>query len=96
MPRVVVVTGAGAGVGVSSSSLPTQRKSRLAAPKKVVLPQLTGSVEKENSIRAAGLTDATPKKGIPAPKVMVAHSGIATPTSTGMESGLPRRRGRKY
>ncbi|EUC32709.1 hypothetical protein COCCADRAFT_97955 [Bipolaris zeicola 26-R-13] len=83
-------------VGVSSSSLPTQRKSRLAAPKKVILPQLTGSGEKENSIRAAGLTDATPKKGIPALKVMVAHSSIATPTSTGMESGLPRRRGRKY
>ncbi|KAJ5027570.1 hypothetical protein J3E72DRAFT_429954 [Bipolaris maydis] len=83
-------------VGVPSSSLPTQRKSRLAAPKKVILPQLTGSVEKENSIRAAGLTDATPKKGIPAPKVMVGHSGIATPTSTGMESGLPRRRGKKH
>ncbi|KAF1944843.1 hypothetical protein EJ02DRAFT_397812 [Clathrospora elynae] len=76
-------------VGVVSS---TQRKSRLAAPKKVVLPQVASSLPegKENTQRP-GLSDATPKKGIPAPKVAVLPTA-----STGMESGLPRRRGRKY
>jgi hypothetical protein len=62
-----------------------ERKSRLAAPKKVVLPQPTSALPaegKENPQRA------TPKKGIPAPKVIV-------PPTVGMESGLPRRRGRK-
>ncbi|KAH7346031.1 hypothetical protein BKA66DRAFT_433545 [Pyrenochaeta sp. MPI-SDFR-AT-0127] len=68
-----------------------QRKSRLAAPKKVMLPQPLASIAaegKENTQRP-GLGDATPKKGIPAPKVIV-------PPTAGMESGLPRRRGRKY
>ncbi|USP81373.1 uncharacterized protein yc1106_08647 [Curvularia clavata] len=78
------------GVGATAS---TQRKSRLAAPKKVVLPQSTGSVEGKENSTLRGLTDATPKKGIPAPKVVVAHSAIATPS---MESGLPRRRGKKF
>jgi hypothetical protein len=71
-----------------------QRKSRLAAPKKVVLPQAVTSLPaegKENNTQrtaASGLGGATPKKGIPAPKVIV-------PPSVGVESGLPRRRGRK-
>ena len=55
-----------------------QRKSRLAAPKKVILPQLSSSAPgegKENAQRST-LSDPTPKKG--------------------MESGLPRRKGRKY
>jgi len=66
------------------------RASRLAAPKKVVLPQPSLGMPadgKENAQRT-GLSGATPKKGIPAPKVNV-------PTTVGMESGLPRRRGRK-
>jgi hypothetical protein len=70
------------------------RKSRLAAPKKVVLPQPATSLPAEgkenNTQRTAigGIGHATPKKGIPAPKVIV-------PPSVGVESGLPRRRGRK-
>ena len=67
-----------------------ERKSRLAAPKKVVLPQPAASLPaegKENPQRN-GIVGATPKKGIPAPKVIV-------PPTVGMESGLPRRRGRK-
>jgi hypothetical protein len=67
-----------------------ERKSRLAAPKKVMLPQPVTALPaegKENTQRT-GLSGATPKKGIPAPKVIV-------PPSVGMESGLPRRRGRK-
>ncbi|CAO2655998.1 Nn.00g048010.m01.CDS01 [Neocucurbitaria sp. VM-36] len=74
-------------VGVTS----TQRKSRLAAPKKVMMPQPVSTMHsegKENAQRP-GISDATPRKGIPAPKVIV-------PPTAGMESGLPRRRGRKY
>lgn len=65
------------------------RKSQLAAPKRVMLPQPVATLPvegKENSQRKIG--GATPRKGIPAPKVIV-------PPSVGMESGLPRRRGRK-
>lgn len=60
---------------------------------------------KENTQRSGGLGDAMPKKGIPAPKVVVRGSAVTavatTATATaavaaGMESGLPRRRGRKY
>ncbi|KAH9862537.1 hypothetical protein IAQ61_009954 [Plenodomus lingam] len=85
-------------VGVSVTATATaSRKSRLAAPKKVVLPQTaalsSGLLEgKENALRMA-LGDATPKKGIPAPKVMVPSTVVA---GTSMESALPRRRGRKY
>ncbi|KAI0578662.1 hypothetical protein TUN199_07083 [Pyrenophora tritici-repentis] len=72
-------------VGVA---LTPQRKSRLAAPKKVVLPQAAAS-----SAPGEGKENAQ-RKGIPTPKVIVQATG---PTSTaGMESGLPRRRGRKY
>jgi hypothetical protein len=79
-------------VGITEQSI--TRKSRLAAPKKVVLPQPISSLPaegKENNTQrslAGGLGGATPKKGIPAPKVIV-------PPSVGVESGLPRRRGRK-
>ncbi|OAL52182.1 hypothetical protein IQ07DRAFT_562460 [Pyrenochaeta sp. DS3sAY3a] len=75
----------------------TQRKSRLAAPKKVILP-VPASVSsaaaegKENSQRP-GLGNTSPRKGIPAPKVLVPPTLGA---GVGMESGLPRRRGRKY
>ncbi|KAF1845511.1 uncharacterized protein K460DRAFT_337801 [Cucurbitaria berberidis CBS 394.84] len=75
-------------VGIVSA---TQRKSRLAAPKKVMLPQPISAISsegKENTQRP-GIGDATPRKGIPAPKVIV-------PPTAGMESGMPRRRGRKY
>lgn len=80
-------------VGVEA---PKERKSRLAAPKKVTLPQPIAAVatsEKENTQRS-GIAAATPKKGIPAPKVTAAPKAIVPPV-VGMESGLPRRRGRK-
>jgi hypothetical protein len=81
-------------VGVQPGS---QRKSRLAAPKKVVLPQTPTSVkagDKEN-VNRSGISDATPKKGLPVPKVVIPPSASA-PATVGMDSGLPRRRGRKY
>lgn len=75
---------------------PKERKSRLAAPKKVVLPPSAVAVEgKENATtQRTGLGNATPKKGIPAPKVVVPHS-VGGGASAGVESGLPRRRGRR-
>lgn len=97
-------------VGISSTAAP-QRKSRLAAPRKVVLPQVSSSStstvgdgkENSTSLRSSsafglGLSDATPKKGIPAPKVVVPpSSSTSIPSVAGMESsGLPRRRGKKY
>ncbi|KAG9187341.1 hypothetical protein G6011_05212 [Alternaria panax] len=80
-------------VGVQPGS---QRKSRLAAPKKVVLPQTPSAKagDKENVSRL-GISDITPKKGLPAPKVVIPATASGT-TPVGMESGLPRRRGRKY
>jgi hypothetical protein len=77
-------------VGVDPSAQ-TQRKSRLAAPKKVTLPQSLAAEGKENAnanMQRAGLGGATPRKGLPVPKVVV-------PSTIGVESGLPRRRGRK-
>jgi hypothetical protein len=74
-------------VGVAPTK---ERKSRLAAPKKITLPVPTAPVPaegKENTQRT-GISAATPKKGIAAPKVII-------PPTVGMESGLPRRRGRK-
>ncbi|KAH7396517.1 hypothetical protein DE146DRAFT_40080 [Phaeosphaeria sp. MPI-PUGE-AT-0046c] len=73
---------------------PKERKSRLAAPKKVVLPPSAVAVDgKENATtQRPGLSTATPKKGIPAPKVVVPH-GVGN--GAGVESGLPRRRGRR-
>jgi hypothetical protein len=74
-------------VGVAPTK---ERKSRLAAPKKITLPVPTASVPaegKENTQRT-GISAATPKKGIAAPKVII-------PPTVGMESGLPRRRARK-
>jgi hypothetical protein len=69
-----------------------ERKSRLATPKKVKLPQPSSTVlgeGKENQQRT-GIAAATPKKGIPMP------SGIVLPgTVGGSETGLPRRRARK-
>ena len=75
-----------------------QRKSRLAAPKKVVLPQTPSSAkagDKENVSRV-GMGDATPKKGLMAPKVVIPPSATTASMGMGVESGLPRRRGRKY
>jgi hypothetical protein len=90
----------------SSSAAGAQRnrnKSRLAAPKKVVLPHSQSQSQavegKENATAnlnvqrtgtgtGTGLGDATPRKRIPAPKVLLPPPG--------MESALPRRRGRKY
>ncbi|RYN76229.1 hypothetical protein AA0117_g5730 [Alternaria alternata] len=74
-----------------------QRKSRLAAPKKVVLPQTPSSAkagDKEN-VNRSGISIPTPKKGLPAPKVVIPATA-SVPATVGMESGLPRRRGRKY
>lgn len=73
-----------------------QRKSRLAAPKKVVLPQAgsSGLLDGKENAQRKGVSDATPKKGISAPKMVVSSS--TTVPAAGMESGLPRRRGRKY
>jgi len=75
-----------------------QRKSRLAAPKKVVLPQTPSSAkagDKENVSRV-GMGDATPKKGLMAPKVVIPPSATTAGVGMGVESGLPRRRGKKY
>jgi hypothetical protein len=90
------------GVQSSSTSTSTQRKSRLMAPKRVVLPSSSTTTPtptptvsgegKENGKRARG-AETMGKKSIPAPKVVVPPT--ATATVVGMESGLPRRRGRK-
>ncbi|KAJ4339408.1 hypothetical protein N0V95_007786 [Ascochyta clinopodiicola] len=77
-----------------------ERKSRLATPKSVRLPKPVAAApvaaaEKENT--RTGISGATPRKGIPAPKI-VAPKTMVPPTavgSVGVESGLPRRRGRK-
>lgn len=64
-----------------------ERKSRLATPKRVKLPQPLSTVPvegKENQSRA--FVASTPKKGIPMPTVVVPPV---------VETGLPRRRGRK-
>lgn len=82
---------------------PKERKSRIAPPKNVRLPKpvtFTSTVpvapaEKENA--RSIISAATPRKGIPAPRV-VAPRAVATPVplpAAGVESGLPRRRGRK-
>ena len=82
-----------------------ERKSRLAPPKSVKLPKPVPAAaaapamaaEKENS--RSGISAATPRKGIPAPRIVAPKSrSLATPApaaSAGVESGLPRRRGRK-
>ncbi|PSN73756.1 hypothetical protein BS50DRAFT_607268 [Corynespora cassiicola Philippines] len=95
--RVPSLTVAPVGIeaGSNSSSTTTttttkERKSRLATPKKVKLPQPASSVAgdgKENQQRT-GIGGATPKKGIPVPQVVI-------PTSVGMDTGLPRRRGKR-
>ncbi|KAJ4993796.1 hypothetical protein SVAN01_00850 [Stagonosporopsis vannaccii] len=78
-----------------------ERKSRIAPPKSVRLPKPINPVvpvapaEKENARSA--ISAATPRKGIPAPRI-VAPRAVVTPVPTpavGVESGLPRRRGRK-
>lgn len=78
-----------------------ERKSRIAPPKSVRLPKSVAAaappaaVEKENM--RTGISDATPRKGIPAPRIIVPKA-IVPPAAVGvvgMESGLPRRRGRK-
>jgi hypothetical protein len=90
-------------VAPSSVSEPAkpERKSRIAAPKSVRLPKPVSAAasapavgaEKENA--RTGISGSTPRKGIPAPRV-VAPKAAATPAPTvGVESGLPRRRGRK-
>ena len=77
---------------LSSTAATKERKSRLATPKKVKLPQPSSTVPaegKENAQRP-GIAASTPKKGIPMP------SGIVPPGMVvGGETGLPRRRARK-
>lgn len=81
-----------------------ERKSRIAPPKSVKLPKPTSTLlvstpavpvaEKEN--KKTGINGVTPRKGIPAPRIVAPK--VATPapaTSVGVESALPRRRGRK-
>jgi hypothetical protein len=70
--------------------VPGQRKSRLAAPRKVVLPTPASATGegKENEKKSAS------KIGLPIPKITVPTT--TTANAVGMESGLPRRRGRKY
>lgn len=81
-----------------------ERKSRIAPPKSVKLPKpisastasapAVPAAEKEN--KRTGISGVTPRKGIPAPRIVA--SKIATPApvaSMGVESALPRRRGRK-
>lgn len=93
-------------VGLDPPPPREQRRSRLAAPKKVTLPTSTSTTiptpaavpaeGKENSTshQRTGLSAATPKKGIPAPKVIIPPSTTSV-AAVGMESGLPRRRGRR-
>ncbi|KAL1599014.1 hypothetical protein SLS60_008160 [Paraconiothyrium brasiliense] len=69
-----------------------ERKSRLATPKKVKIPQLSsGAVGDGKENQGKGIAAATPKKGIPMPSVVVAPK-VEMPAAT---TGLPRRRGRK-
>ncbi|KAF2628815.1 hypothetical protein BU25DRAFT_490430 [Macroventuria anomochaeta] len=76
-----------------------ERKSRLAPPKSVRLPKpvanavLVKAEEKENT--STGVSGATPRKGIPAPRVVAPKSVAASAPAVRVESGLPRRRGRK-
>lgn len=84
-----------------------ERRSRLATPKSVGLlkPRAGASAassvekerEKEKENARVGLSGATPRKGIPAPRVVASKSSGAGPAGVGVgvESGLPRRRGRK-
>lgn len=78
-----------------------ERKSRIAAPKSVRLPKPVSTAatapavgaEKENA--RTGISGATPRKGIPAPRVVAPKAAAAPAPAVGVESGLPRRRGRK-
>ncbi|KAH6633602.1 hypothetical protein C7974DRAFT_175130 [Boeremia exigua] len=76
-----------------------ERKSRIAAPKSVRLPKPLATTapvvvaEKENNRSA--LNGATPRKGIPAPRIMAPKAAATPASSLSGESGLPRRRGRK-
>ncbi|KAF2003707.1 hypothetical protein P154DRAFT_617604 [Amniculicola lignicola CBS 123094] len=68
-----------------------ERKSRLATPKRLKLPQPIAAAPsdgKENQL-ARGIAAATPKKRLQMPQVVVP---AMTPV---VESGLPRRRGRR-
>ncbi|KAJ4295196.1 hypothetical protein N0V90_007206 [Kalmusia sp. IMI 367209] len=77
-------------VGIDPTNTVTkEHKSRLAAPKKVKLPQLSSAAVGDGKENARmGIAAGTPKKGIPLPSVVI-------PSTVGMETGLPRRRGRK-
>ena len=87
-------------VGVEAAK---ERKSRIAPPKSVRLPKPVTTAtpvapaEKENA--RTGISAATPRKGIPAPRVMAPKTSVPVPAPTagkvGVDSGLPRRRGRK-
>ncbi|KAJ4334533.1 hypothetical protein N0V87_006765 [Didymella glomerata] len=81
-----------------------ERKSRIAPPKSVKLPKpisasttsapAVPAAEKEN--KRTGISGATPRKGIPAPRIVAPKIATSSSvTSVGVESALPRRRGRK-
>ncbi|KAF2178195.1 hypothetical protein K469DRAFT_754530 [Zopfia rhizophila CBS 207.26] len=72
-----------------------ERKSRLATPRKVKLPQAVSSapnvpVDGKENQQTRSMVSATPKKGLPAPQVTA-----PAPVSVVAETGLPRRRGGK-
>jgi hypothetical protein len=75
-----------------STKISKERRSRLATPKRVRLPQPVSApsvkVEGKENQQAKSLTSAIPKKGIPVPQVIV-------PSAPAVETGLPRRRARK-
>lgn len=80
------------GIDPTKTTTAKERRSRLATPRKVKLPQLASSTlgdGKEN--QSKGTTATTPKKSIPAPCVVVAPTAELPSIGT----GLPRRRGRK-
>ncbi|PVH98994.1 hypothetical protein DM02DRAFT_615370 [Periconia macrospinosa] len=92
-------------VGIESAkSAAATRKSRLASPKKVKLPQPPSSSSatsdgKENHAQQrgiVGIAGATPKKGIPVLMGIPAGMGVVGGAGNGgADSGLPRRRLRR-
>lgn len=87
----------------ATSTFPKDRKSRLATPRRVKLPGVpvpvasaaTGALAEGKENKSIGLVAGTPKKGFRIP-VPSAPAVPETATVAGpVESGLPRRRGRK-
>ncbi|KAK7182712.1 hypothetical protein PSPO01_11293 [Paraphaeosphaeria sporulosa] len=80
------------GIDPTKVSSMKERKSRLATPRKVKLPQLSSSAlgeGKEN--QGKSIAAPAPRKSIPMPSVVI-PAKMEMPVTT---TGLPRRRGRK-